>query len=158
MSCGEATSVPIPRSLRDYSCINERINSFENRECPFYTPEDMAKSVFFFTGERDIVKCFESQLEVGNWRNGISLMAKHRGKLPICNYVRSLDFMTAPRRVSFRPPPAEVEKDVMEVNTVKCKICLDEKINCIFLPCSLVMACISCAVAFNNCSICRERI
>lgn len=39
-----------------------------------------------------------------------------------------------------------------------CKICLDEPIEIVFLPCSHLAACVSCAPALRRCPICRETI
>lgn len=155
---GGATAVPAPRCQRDYSCVRQRINSFKNWSCPYYTPEDMAQAGFFFTGEREIVKCFECHLELGNWRSGMNLMAEHRAMAPVCNYVRSMDFMAAPRRFSFMVQPEGENEKKKKEDYAKCKICIEKEINCILLPCSHVVACINCAVGLNNCPICRERI
>lgn len=65
----EATAVPVPRSQKDYSYIDEWIRSFQDWGCFYHSPKDMAEVGFFSTGKRDIVKCFECQLEFGNWKN-----------------------------------------------------------------------------------------
>lgn len=39
-----------------------------------------------------------------------------------------------------------------------CKICLDEEIGTIFLPCGHVLACTTCAKNFKKCPICRKNI
>jgi hypothetical protein len=39
-----------------------------------------------------------------------------------------------------------------------CKICLDEDINVVFLPCGHLVCCTVCAPALNRCPICRANI
>lgn len=37
-----------------------------------------------------------------------------------------------------------------------CKICLDEKMTTLFLPCSHIFACVQCAISLDQCAVCRE--
>ncbi|CAI9717319.1 baculoviral IAP repeat-containing protein 7-A [Octopus vulgaris] len=37
-----------------------------------------------------------------------------------------------------------------------CKICLDEDLNVVFLPCGHLVSCVSCAAALSNCPLCRK--
>ena len=39
-----------------------------------------------------------------------------------------------------------------------CKICLDEPVAIVFLPCSHMAACVNCAPALRSCPICRAYI
>ncbi|CAG2212464.1 unnamed protein product [Mytilus edulis] len=39
-----------------------------------------------------------------------------------------------------------------------CKICLENKVNVVFLPCGHICACLDCSPAIRKCAICREFI
>ena len=39
-----------------------------------------------------------------------------------------------------------------------CKVCLDSRTDCLFLPCRHICCCVKCACALRNCPICREKL
>ncbi|XP_014774540.1 putative inhibitor of apoptosis isoform X1 [Octopus bimaculoides] len=51
---------------------------------------------------------------------------------------------------------------VKENNMLKelklCKICLDEELSVVFLPCGHLVSCASCAPALSNCPVCRQKV
>lgn len=51
---------------------------------------------------------------------------------------------------------AEENRQLKEQQT--CKICLDEDVAIVFLPCGHMAACASCAPALRKCPICRTFI
>ena len=40
----------------------------------------------------------------------------------------------------------------------ECRICMDEPIQCVFLPCGHCMACMSCARTATHCPVCNEGV
>ena len=56
----------------------------------------------------------------------------------------------------------EAEKLMREFNELQeqrlCKVCLDEEINMVFLPCGHLVCCSVCAPALSKCPICRTAI
>jgi hypothetical protein len=50
----------------------------------------------------------------------------------------------------------EENRQLKEAKT--CKICMDEEVNIVFLPCGHLACCNSCAPALRNCPICRALI
>ncbi|XP_013399962.1 baculoviral IAP repeat-containing protein 7-like [Lingula anatina] len=50
----------------------------------------------------------------------------------------------------------EENKRLKEERT--CKICMDEEVSVVFLPCGHLVACVQCAPALRNCAICRAAI
>ncbi|KAL3881989.1 hypothetical protein ACJMK2_028371, partial [Sinanodonta woodiana] len=50
----------------------------------------------------------------------------------------------------------EENKKLKEQTT--CKICMENPIRVIFLPCGHLVCCETCAPAFRKCPICRKRI
>ncbi|XP_029649347.1 putative inhibitor of apoptosis isoform X3 [Octopus sinensis] len=53
--------------------------------------------------------------------------------------------------------------DIIAENTMLkeqklCKICLDEELSVVFLPCGHLVSCASCAPALSNCPLCRKKV
>ena len=66
-----------------------------------------------------------------------------------------------------RPPKVELTDEqcksmLTDNNQMKnaklCKICLDNPIDTIFLPCSHLVTCTKCQMCINECPICRAKI
>ncbi|XP_059147849.1 uncharacterized protein LOC131935471 [Physella acuta] len=64
---------------------------------------------------------------------------------------------------------ANVQEDKEQIKKIKesnselrrqtaCKICFDKEVAVVFLPCGHFAACSDCAVALNNCPICRKQV
>lgn len=49
------------------------------------------------------------------------------------------------------PPPLPQKRKINY-----CKICFDNKINCVYIPCGHLATCDKCAVKTENCPICRQ--
>ncbi|KAG8173533.1 hypothetical protein JTE90_016429 [Oedothorax gibbosus] len=54
----------------------------------------------------------------------------------------------------------KVDKKVEETKTVdfQCKICMDEQVGVVFLPCGHLVSCPRCAQRISNCPMCRKQI
>ena len=52
--------------------------------------------------------------------------------------------------------PAAINAPNQELNI--CKICMDNQIAIVFLPCGHLISCVSCSIALSKCPLCRERI
>ncbi|XP_014776964.1 baculoviral IAP repeat-containing protein 7 [Octopus bimaculoides] len=58
---------------------------------------------------------------------------------------------------------ATASADLIAENTMLkeqklCKICLDEELSVVFLPCGHLVSCASCAPALTNCPLCRKKV
>lgn len=51
-----------------------------------------------------------------------------------------------------------IPASIFESDMIKCKICFDENIGIVFLPCGHQMACTQCASCIDICPICRKPI
>jgi len=40
----------------------------------------------------------------------------------------------------------------------QCKICMDNRVEVVFLPCGHLVSCTRCATAISNCAVCRQPI
>ena len=53
----------------------------------------------------------------------------------------------------------EKEREVERFRSrLQCKVCLDEQVGTLFLPCRHLICCVNCAVSVNKCPLCREKI
>ncbi|EFN86679.1 death-associated inhibitor of apoptosis 1 [Harpegnathos saltator] len=73
----------------DYRYEIARLESFKNWPVPYMKPERLAAAGFYFTGELDIVKCFECGTETYKWMEGDDPMVDHARQSPMCKFVRN---------------------------------------------------------------------
>lgn len=75
---------------RDYRCESIRLESFENWPVPYMKPDKLAAAGFYYTGELDIVKCFECGTETYKWQEGDEPMVDHKRQSPTCKFLRNI--------------------------------------------------------------------
>ncbi len=79
----------------------------------------------------------------------------NNGSSAILNIRQTDDDMNA-RFESITLCPAAINAPNQELNI--CKICMDNQIAIVFLPCGHLISCVSCSIALSKCPLCRERI
>lgn len=185
---------------------------------------------FYFTGDRDTVKCFYCELTVSDWKTGDDPMEVHRTRSPQCQFVlktlsnptpcqrqrhvsvddseesdledcidghcttehqtaadsdsasESEDEMDGPqllhssghatsvatsRHVThpvLRKLSNKIDKNALRRenermrSTFMCRLCRNEKVQTLFLPCRHLVACESCAERMDDCMTCHQKI
>jgi len=58
----------------------------------------------------------------------------------------------------FSQPSTSAPKEKETHSQLMCKICMDNDVGVVFLPCGHLVSCTSCATAFPNCALCRQPI
>jgi hypothetical protein len=58
---------------------------------------------------------------------------------------------------SEKGPDLEEEVRKLREQTL-CKICMDQQVGIVFLPCGHLVSCTRCATALSNCALCRQPI
>ena len=57
------------------------------------------------------------------------------------------------------PPESSLQDENQRLKEQKtCKICLDDDVAVVFLPCGHLCACVSCAPSLRQCPVCRTKI
>lgn len=51
-----------------------------------------------------------------------------------------------------------IENDNENKKSIECKICLDEEVGMIFIPCGHICACVTCSQELTRCPVCRKHI
>ncbi|XP_032681186.1 E3 ubiquitin-protein ligase XIAP-like [Odontomachus brunneus] len=74
----------------DYRYELIRIQSFKNWPVPYMKPEKLAAAGFYYTGELDIVKCFECGTETYKWQEGDEPLVDHKRQSPTCRFLRNI--------------------------------------------------------------------
>lgn len=152
-------------SHQEFLTYVNRINSFTNwPERVKQTPEELAGAGFFSNGLSDHVICFHCGNGIRNWQNDAVPGVEHALHYPECSFV----MFKADKTVTISEPEEETSKK--EENTVNCteskkiddsrlcKICLDTELEVLFIPCTHMSTCASCAVTQTHCPICRTQI
>lgn len=65
----------------------------------------------------------------------------------------------APKKLKPTPPTDQATTaDTNTLTNLRCKVCLDAKVQVAILPCAHVTTCLTCTVKLKNCPICRRTI
>jgi baculoviral IAP repeat-containing protein 2/3 len=52
-----------------------------------------------------------------------------------------------------------LEEEVRRLKEARlCKICMDEEVGVVFLPCGHLVTCVNCAPSLHDCPVCRQLI
>ena len=52
-----------------------------------------------------------------------------------------------------------LEEEVRRLREARlCKVCLDEEVSMAYIPCGHIVTCVQCAVALEDCPLCRKTI
>jgi hypothetical protein len=86
-------SIEMPRDVQenyaDFRFEAVRRSSFRNWPVSFIDPVSLAAAGFYYTGEADIVRCFECQLLASQWSVGDIPMQIHEMRSPECRFIRN---------------------------------------------------------------------
>ncbi|XP_068974777.1 baculoviral IAP repeat-containing protein 7-B-like [Bombus flavifrons] len=84
---------PTPHGIQenndDYRFEAARRWSFRNWPKSFIDPVSLAAAGFYYTGDTDVVRCFECQLVVNLWLKGDIPMQIHEMRSPKCRFIRN---------------------------------------------------------------------
>ena len=89
--------------------------------------------------------CSEEQEQIPSDKAGPSATEELKNESQVAPVTKS----TAPQKPS--------EKKTID-DALLCKICYDDVMSVVFLPCSHTFACIKCAPSMSVCAICREPV
>ncbi|XP_017881008.1 death-associated inhibitor of apoptosis 1-like [Ceratina calcarata] len=91
----------------DYHYEAARLQSFENWPVSYIEPEKLAAAGFYYTGEGDVVRCFECQIEIREWVEGDVPMVDHQRWSARCRFIRKINCGNIPIGAdpSTIPPP-----------------------------------------------------
>jgi hypothetical protein len=84
-----STSRGIQENYDDFRFEAARRASFLNWPVSFIDPVSLAAAGLYYTGETDIVRCFECQLVISHWSEGHTPMQIHQMYSPECKFVRN---------------------------------------------------------------------
>lgn len=161
---------------------NERLKSLDNWTIPFIDKKSLAELGFYFLRDPDWVKCHFCGIELGDWSVFDVIMAEHKKWSPSCHFIRGFPTNNIPidrEHLEQIIPPnpgftfyssntvsegtimstnqETMDTDDEEEEDPKCKICRDEPINVVLLPCGHVLG-FNCAEKVSTCPFCREKI
>ncbi|KAL0120677.1 hypothetical protein PUN28_008388 [Cardiocondyla obscurior] len=71
----------------DYRFESARLESFKDWPCLWIKPEELAAAGFYYTGEDDMVKCFECQIGISKWKADDNPMADHQRFSGRCRFI-----------------------------------------------------------------------
>jgi hypothetical protein len=142
---------------------------------------DYVRSGFYYTGDNFKIRCFSCNLMIDKLHPKDDLNTTHYLRSPNCMFISKI--VNRPERSpSFYPFESTTDKPIdkssikQTVSTKKrsylellkkveefeqlltCKICLNDSVKCLVLPCRHLAACMKCTSRIDHCCICRTRI
>ncbi|WAR06881.1 BIR7B-like protein [Mya arenaria] len=164
---GIQTSMPkhpqyAPKTTRENS-----YNGWPNTSS--HTPIELAEAGFYFAGFGDCVRCFHCGIGLRHWDKEDNVWIEHARWSKDCvfllqkkgrefvelvqlavQYTNELEDQTG----ATDPKAIKEENEQLKEQTV-CKVCLDNTVSIVFLPCGHLVTCADCAPAMRKCPICR---
>jgi hypothetical protein len=170
-----------------FKSIDSRQRSYQTQSSIAISTETLSEAGFFSIGQSDYVKCFYCGGRLCNWELGDDPWVEHAKWFPECHFVelkKSEAFIDECKRLagkdrtndrinnenedsdkiidlnheSLEAIPISISSSNSYGNRLLCKICLDHEIEVVFLTCGHQLTCTQCALALNNCPICRQVI
>ena len=149
--------------------FHNRLHSFLRGWKSRASPTILASAGMFFVGEGDRTACWYCNCPLENWLPDDSPWVEHAKWFPNCDFLllhKGFDFLVSHVRNRFSASAAinngsisPSERNVLTSEIAKdvflCKICYNEKINCVFVPCGHAFSCWSCSVKVLCCPVCR---
>lgn len=138
--------------------------------------ELLAQAGFYYAGQEDKVTCFSCRNTLHRWEPGDDPWVEHAKWFSVCTHLykeRGEEFIkriTGSTTIVTSNETGQSNKETesttittsnesgqsnKETEEYLCKICMDNKINVVLLPCGHLVSCIQCASALNKCPICR---
>ncbi|NXY85673.1 BIR7B protein, partial [Alcedo cyanopectus] len=164
----EETALPSEPECPEMVTEDMRLSTFQN--WPQYTdmcPEQLARAGFFYTGQRDLVRCFHCGGGVRNWSFGDDPWREHAKWYPGCDFLlqsRGREFVSSVQE-TFSSTLLSLEAGMSTEEQLRrlqeermCKVCMDRDVSVVFVPCGHLVACGECALNLRLCPICRAAI
>ncbi|CAG9769571.1 unnamed protein product [Ceutorhynchus assimilis] len=145
------------------------------------TPHDLADAGFFYVGVGDQTICFHCGGGLKDWEENDSPWEEHALWFPKCSYLflkKGPEYINdvkqkrdprapsapsssetkepKPEQLSVKNGEAASEKEDQRNEKTLCKICLNNEVGVVFLPCGHIVACVECSAALKNCAVCRK--
>ncbi|KAK3928346.1 E3 ubiquitin-protein ligase IAP-3 [Frankliniella fusca] len=147
-----------------YKMKATRLRSFEgwpNEQV--ISAETLADCGFFWSQAEDKVICFWCGGGLKDWDAGDDPWVDHAKWFGRCSYVlerKGIDFVQSVHDQLFTGEVViHTTSKAEETNmNTSCKICLEETVNTLFLPCRHLASCDVCASSVIQCVICRKSI
>ncbi|XP_053396738.1 putative inhibitor of apoptosis [Mercenaria mercenaria] len=145
----------------DYENYEQRLNSFNGwTHADIVQPEELASAGLFYTGTYDFVKCFSCGTGMRNWERGDDPWIVHAQSLPKCQYVAEIkgpEFIDEHAGQNVENPNDE-EEDNAPNGLMPCRVCMNKNSNTVFVPCSHMVTCETCAPEVGQCVVCQAPI
>jgi len=144
------------------------IEYFEVEDIP-YNMIKMANAGFFYLGFDDLVQCFECDVVLFDWQNDDEPWIEHAKYSPECAYLQHYkspyfirDCVALLAENTEKPLQQSVstltEDGENHSNRILCKICYDNEMNYLVMPCFHISCCEECIKKVNKCPICNNDI
>lgn len=147
----------------DKMTFESRLKTFEDWPVQMsQKPEELAEAGFYYTGRGDRVLCFHCGLGLKDWRCGDDVWTQHAFFYAKCEFYQVKNEKDA-SSLPLKGIPAPIQNEKIEQvetcdNKLLCKVCLENELSVVFMPCKHMVCCSDCSVTCDKCIICRQNI
>ncbi|XP_078615353.1 baculoviral IAP repeat-containing protein 2-like [Branchiostoma floridae x Branchiostoma japonicum] len=146
------------RGLRHES---KRLKTFADWPRPSpVKPKDLAAAGFFYTGKDANAQCFICGNVMSHWKEGDNPVLKHFYNFPDCDFAMGYGVGNVPASSESQQdkiPTQESELERLREERM-CKICMEEEMEIVFVPCGHFAVCQNCSASLHHCPMCRKNI
>lgn len=152
-----------PVAFPYFSNISSRLGTFKSWTGPQkISVHVLSEAGFFHTGQSDQTVCFSCGGGLKDWVDDDDPWLEHARWFSKCNFLllmKGIDFVNEAcgrkkpiePQTAFVPPRGDIEKGV-------CKVCFENEVMTLFIPCRHLVTCNKCAVVLKKCAVCRQDI
>lgn len=158
--------------FKQYQQLSRRMASYKTwPKSICQTPYELSEAGFFYTGQGDRVVCFCCGGTLHSWLPDDNPWGQHaiyygseckflifmKGEKFVCDTNKHLiDSKNLKDKSLELKKEIEKENEINKDVTFLCKICLDSRVEMVFIPCKHVSTCAACSVTLEKCPICRK--
>ncbi|KAF4519919.1 hypothetical protein B566_EDAN012561 [Ephemera danica] len=165
----ETQSVPPEQGQRikhpDFASAQDRLLSYRpwiHEKLP--DRREFAHAGFFYTRVDDFVVCFVCGGGLKNWKEGANPLQEHKRHFSTCNFVLAENITYRMSRFRLLRTTPDVSEAATETTGSSrederlCRVCFENELNVVLLPCGHMVVCSNCAPRFSSCPVCRQRV
>lgn len=162
-----------PPCHANYVTFDSRLRSFPPnwQSLCLVDASSLAEAGYFYAGPfqdvhstiMDAVTCFHCNQRTCHWEKDDNAWEEHKKQSPNCYFLR-LNFCHLGEKGSqeklsgIGKQLSSIADKVHKIQQSGCKVCLNNEVEMLFLPCRHANSCSSCASALTKCPTCRTTI
>lgn len=128
-----------------------------------HSGDKLAKAGFYYAIKYNILLCAFCHVKLCNLKKDDDIMKIHENlAFSACKYINCLKTKSLKATKKLSPFLKLKKKSCLILadssDQYRCKICFEEKLDVLFIPCNHIITCSKCSSKLSQCPVCREDI